>query len=72
MNFGLGPMMSTSGAWEDNAGRFSHKGMYFGDRGMDVSLLGMVEVLHLVTWFLVVALLVVLVRYFWKLGDKIK
>lgn len=72
MILGLGPMMATGGAWEDKAGGFGQKGMHYGDRMMNGSFFGLGEILHLITWFLVVALLVVLVRYFWKLGDKIK
>lgn len=71
MFLGLGPMMATSGAWEDKAGRFGYRGDFMmGREGDSMFMLG--GVLHLVTWFLVVALLVVLIRYFWKLGDKIK
>lgn len=63
--------MATDGAWADKYSRAGHWGMFAGDRESDgLFLLG--GLLHLVIWALVVALLVVLIRYFWKMGDKIK
>lgn len=67
MVFNLGPMMATDGAWLDKPGRLGYKGMFVGD-----GFFGFHAVMCLVTWVLVIALLVVLIRYFWKLGDKIK
>ena len=71
MIFGLGPMMATEGAWQDNAGRFGHKGAFMMGREGD-SLFMFGGILHLVTWVLVIILLVSLIRYFWKLAEKIK
>ena len=65
------------GASATDAARWSEKGMGFGNRGMfmagpDGSFIVLWGLFCLVTWVLVIALLVVLIRYFWKLADKIK
>jgi len=70
-NFGFGTSATDAATW-------SGKGVGFGQRGMFIagadgsSLFVLWGLLCLVTWVLVIALLVVLIRYFWKLGDKIK
>ena len=68
-NFGFGPS-ATNAAWADNGMKWGNRGMFM--TGPDGSLFVLWALFCLVTWILVIALLVVLIRYFWKLGDKVK
>jgi len=68
-NFGFGPS-ATNAAWADNGMKWGHKGMFMaGPGGTTFALFGL---FCIITWILVIAFLVVLIRYFWKLGDKIR
>ncbi len=60
----------TSGAWADDGMKWGHRGMFMA--GPDGTMFALFGLFCIVTWILVIALLVVLIRYFWKLADKIK
>ncbi len=69
MLLGLGHMTSGA-AYSDGTQRFGQKGMMFAGKGGDVSAI--FQVFWVATWILAIVLLIVLIRYFWKMGDKIK
>lgn len=69
-NFGFGTSATNAASWSDKGIGYGHRGMFMA--GADGSLFVLWALFCLVTWVLVIALLVVLIRYFWKLGDKIK
>jgi len=69
-NFGFGTSATNGASWSDKNMGFGQRGMFMS--GADGSLFVLWGLFCLVTWVLVIALLIVLIRYFWKLGDKIK
>jgi len=69
-NLGVGTSATNAAAWSDKGAGIGHRGMFMA--GADGSLFVLWGLFCLVTWVLVMALLVVLIRYFWKLGDKLK
>ena len=69
-NLGFGTSATNAASWSDKGVGFGQRGMFM--TGAGGSLFIIWGLFCLVTWVLVTALLVVLIRYFWKLGDKVK
>lgn len=69
-NLGFGTSATDAARWSEKGMGFGHRGMFMA--GANGPLFVLWGLFCLVTWVLVVALLVVLIRYFWKLADKIK
>ena len=69
-NLGFGTSATNAASWSDKSMGFGQRGMFMA--GADGSLFVLWGLFCFVTWILVIAFLVVLIRYFWKLGDKIK
>ena len=63
--------VATGEAWADKSIGYGHRGMIMAG-GPDTTMFALFGILCIATWVLVIALLIVLVRYFWKLGDKVK
>ena len=69
-NLGFGISATNAASWSDKGMGYGHRGMFMA--GPDGTMFALFGIFCIVTWVLVIALLIVLTRYFWKLGDKIK
>ena len=69
-NLGVGTSATNAASWSDKGVGFGQRGMFMA--GGDGSLFVLWGLFCFVTWILVMSLLIVLIRYFWKLGDKVK